>query len=149
MTEKPTTEGPSEAVVQAWVRLVRSQQTLLAGVEDELKRAGFPPLEWYDVLLELDRAEAGMLQQSELQGRVLLAQYNLCRLLDRLQRDGLVERQQCPVDGRSNRVVITPGGRALRRRMWSTYAAAIASHLGARLSEAEAATLGSLLGKLQ
>ena len=45
-------------------------------------------------------------------------------------------------------VAITKSGRALVRRMWPSYRAAIARHVGARLSEDEAARLAALLGKL-
>jgi DNA-binding MarR family transcriptional regulator len=142
------TDKPCEAVVEAWVRLLRAQHALLARVEDDLKRAGFPALEWYNVLLELDRSEAGWLRQSDVNARVEIAQYNMSRLVDRLEREGLVERRQCPMDARNNVLVITEAGRRLRRSMWPTYAAAIEAHVGKRLSAEEAATLAGLLGKL-
>jgi DNA-binding MarR family transcriptional regulator len=138
---------PSDAVIRAWARLVRAQQTVLAAVEAELKAAGFPPLAWYDVLLELSRADAG-LRPFALEQALLLAQYNLSRLLDRLEKAGCIERRTCAEDGRGQIVAITPSGRALIKRMWPTYRAAIARHLGAKLSEDEAARLASLLGKL-
>ncbi len=142
------TEGPSEHAVRAWIHLLRTEQSLLGKVEDDLKRAGFPPLVWYDVLWELDRAPEGRLQQSVVQSRVLLAQYNLCRLADRLENEGLLVRTPCPSDGRSNVLAITEKGRALRRAMWPTYAAAIETHLGARLTAEEAQQLATILGKL-
>jgi DNA-binding MarR family transcriptional regulator len=138
---------PSDAVIRAWTRLVRAQQTVLAAVEAELKAAGFPPLAWYDVLLELSRADAG-LRPFALEQALLLAQYNLSRLLDRLEKAGYVARRTCAEDGRGQIVAITPSGRALIKRMWPTYRAAIARHLGAKLSEDEAARLASLLGRL-
>ncbi len=138
---------PSDAVIRAWTRLIRAQQTVLAAVEAELKAAGFPPLAWYDVLLELARADAG-LRPFALEQALLLAQYNLSRLLDRLEKAGYIERRTCAEDGRGQIVAITPSGRALIKRMWPTYRAAIARHLGAKLSEDEAARLASLLGKL-
>lgn len=135
-------------LLSAWMRLVRTEQSMLTRVEEDLKKAGFPPLEWYDVLLELDREAAGALPQAAVQNRVLLAQYNLCRLIDRLQREGLVERKPSPDDGRSNILTITDEGRRLRRAMWPIYAEAIKSHLGSRLEGDEAETLARLLGKL-
>jgi DNA-binding MarR family transcriptional regulator len=138
---------PSDAVIRAWTRLVRAQQTVLAAVEAELKAAGFPPLAWYDVLLELARADPG-LRPFALEQALLLAQYNLSRLLDRLEKTGYVARRTCAEDGRGQIVAITPSGRALVKRMWPTYRGAIARHLGAKLSEDDAARLASLLGKL-
>ena len=138
---------PSDAVIRAWARLVRAQQAVLAAVEADLKAAGFPPLAWYDVLLELSRAEKG-LRPFALEQELLLAQYNLSRLLDRLERAGYLERRACPEDGRGQIVAITPSGRALVKRMWPTYRAAIARHVGAKLSEDDASHLAALLGKL-
>ena len=138
---------PSDAVIRAWTRLIRAQQTALSAVEAELKAAGFPPLGWYDVLLELTRKDAA-LRPFALEQELLLAQYNLSRLLDRLEMAGYVERRTCPDDGRGQVVAITVSGRALVKRMWPTYRAAIGRHVGAKLSEDEAARLAALLGKL-
>jgi DNA-binding MarR family transcriptional regulator len=139
---------PSDAVIRAWTRLVRAQQVALSAVEAELKAAGFPPLAWYDVLLELSRIEAEGLRPFALEQQLLLAQYNLSRLLDRLEKAGYIERLACPDDGRGQVIAITASGRALVKRMWPTYRAAIGRHVGAKLSEDEAARLASLLGKL-
>src|SRR5262245_34402572 len=109
---------PSEAVVLAWARLVRSQQAVLAAVEADLAAADFPPLAWYDVLLELSRLREGGLRPFALEQQLLLAQYNLSRLIDRLESAGYVERCPCPEDGRGQIVAITAAGRALVRRMW-------------------------------
>src|SRR6476620_547402 len=89
---------PTPAVVEAWPRLVRTDRALLDKVEEALKRARLPPLDWYHVLHEIDRAPKGMLRQTGVQDRTQLAQYNVCRLVDRLQREGLVERHQCRID---------------------------------------------------
>ena len=98
--------------------------------------------------MELDRTPDGVLNQSEVQSRVLLAQYNLVRLIDRLEREKLVVRRQCKIDGRSNVLAITEQGRALRRAMWPAYDAAINTHIGGHLTSEEAGTLAGLLGKL-
>ena len=75
----------AEEVVTAWARLIRAEQALLARIEGELKAAGFPPLAWYDVLLELGRTENGRLRPVELERHTLLAQYNASRLIDRME----------------------------------------------------------------
>ncbi len=46
MKRKPSTEATA-----AWIRLMRVQTRVLDAVEQELKKAGFPPLAWYDALL--------------------------------------------------------------------------------------------------
>ena len=135
------------AVVEAWASLVRTERTLLDKVEEDLKRARLPPLDWYHVLYEIDRSPKGMMRQTGVQDRTQLAQYNVCRLVDRLEREGLVERRQCELDGRNNVLLITAKGRTLRRSMWPVYAAAIEEALGRHFSDAEARQLAEFLGR--
>lgn len=132
----------------AWANLVRSGSAVMQRVENELKSQGFPTIAWYDVLWELEKAPEGRLQQGEVQARVLMAQYNFVRLLDRLEAAGLVTRVPCKSDGRSNVLHLTDAGRDLRRAMWRVYDGAIAQHVGAYLSREEAGQLADLLGKL-
>ncbi|PWB60646.1 MAG: MarR family transcriptional regulator [Bradyrhizobiaceae bacterium] len=139
---------PSPEAVTAWARLVRVETALLAAVERDLKAAGFPPLAWYDALLELSRAPDGTLRPLDLEKAMLLPQYSTSRLVDRLEQAGLVARAPCPDDGRGQLVAITPAGRALQRRMWDTYAAAIERHVGVKLPQDDLTKLGELLGRL-
>ena len=141
--------APSEAVVAAWARLVKAQHKVLGAVEADLRKGGFPPLAWYDVLLELRRADGEGLRPLEIEGRLLLAQHNVSRLVDRLEKAGLAARGPVAEDGRGQLVTITEGGRDLLRRMWPTYKAAIERHVGQKLEgEGEAARLAELLGRL-
>ena len=121
-------------------------------IEGELKEAGLPPLNWYDVLFELDKAPDGRLAQQDLQSRTLLAQYNLCRLADRMEAEGLLQRRRCMLDGRNRHLVITDKGREMRASMWAGwgrfYAAAIPAGVAGRFGGAEATRLAELLDKL-
>jgi DNA-binding MarR family transcriptional regulator len=139
---------PSQEATLAWARLVRVQQSVLAAVERDLKKAGYPPLAWYDALLELSRAERGELRPLELERHMLLPQYSTSRLIERLVKARLVERKSCPVDARGQVVAITPAGRNLQKKMWDAYAAAIERHVGAKLTNKEAVELSDLLGRL-
>jgi DNA-binding MarR family transcriptional regulator len=139
---------PSPETTSCWTRLVRVQQGLLVAVEQDLKKAGFPPLAWYDALLELSRSPHGALRPVELEKQMLLPQYSTSRLIDRLVEAGFAERQTCPVDGRGLYVAITQAGRSMQKKMWETYSAAIERHVGSKLSNRDAATLCELLGRL-
>ena len=140
--------APSDAAVAAWIALNRAQRAVLGAVETELRRAGFPPLAWYDALLELRRAGEAGLRPMALERAMLLAQHNLSRLVDRLEAAGHVARAPCPEDGRGQILRITEGGRALLAAMWPADAAAIQRHLGRMLTEAEAAALAALLRRV-
>jgi DNA-binding MarR family transcriptional regulator len=137
-----------ETILTAWARLVRAQQVLLERVEERLKKAGLPPLRWYDVLLELHRAGSNGLRQFEIGAAVLLSKYNVSRLLDRLEKEKLLERYVCEEDGRGARVQITTAGHELLRRMWPVYSAAIAEHFARHYNETELKQLAVMLGRL-
>ncbi|WP_179875380.1 MarR family transcriptional regulator [Sinorhizobium sp. BJ1] len=150
MKEKNVSERtvPTSATTEAWIGLMRAQRRVLAAIEQDIKTAGLPPLGWYDVLWELVRTEAGRLRPFEVEARTLLAQYNLSRLIDRLEREGLVRREAYGEDARGCWVVVTEAGRAMRARMWETYSRSIERHVGAKLSEPEAKALTALLSRL-
>lgn len=140
-------EEPSAEVVRAWARLVRAQRVALGAIEAELKAAALPPLGWYDVLLEVSRAE-GPLRPAVLERQLLLAQHNVSRLIDRMAAAGLVARGPCEDDGRGQVITLTPAGQEMQRRMWRVYAPAIQRHVGARLGEEAAATLSEALKRI-
>ena len=142
------TERPTPTTIRAWARLMTAQQLALSAIERDLKTAGLPPLVWYDVLLELDRAPAAGLRPFELERTMLLAQYNLSRLVDRIERAGYVERRACEEDARGHRIAITERGRALRRRMWPVYARAIEAAVGRHLTAKQSVMLDDVLGHL-
>lgn len=140
--------NPRETAIRVWARLTRAQQMALGAIERALKSAKLPPLAWYDALLELERAGEKGLRPYELEREMLLAQYNLSRLIDRIERAGYVERRPCDDDGRGQVVVITAAGREIRKRMWAVYQPAIQRAVGDHLSAAQVRTLDALLGKL-
>lgn len=139
---------PSESVVRTWTRLARAHRAALTTVEGRLKEADLPPLAWYDVLLELERAGEPGLRPFELQKAMLFTQYNLSRLIDRLEAQGYVARTASEDDGRGQVLAITAKGRAVRRKIWPVYAAAIEAAVGTHLSPSEARALADLLEKL-
>ncbi|MDB5521613.1 MAG: MarR family transcriptional regulator [Tardiphaga sp.] len=143
MKRKPSTEA-----TEAWIRLARLQSRVLDAVEHDLKKAGFPPLAWYDALLELARAPTGELRPVELERQMLIPQYSTSRLIDRLVEEGLAAKKECPLDKRGQFVEITEAGRDLQKRMWLSYSAAIEKHVGSKLSDADAVKLCELLDRL-
>lgn len=138
----------ADSTVKAWARLLRAHRTAMTSVERALKDAGLPPLTWYDLLLELERAGEGGLRPFELERELLLPQYGVSRLIERVEKAGHLSRQACEDDGRGQRLVITASGKKLRRKMWLVYGKAIEDAVGSKLREAEAQTLSDLLVKL-
>ena len=139
----------SHAAVDVWARLIRAEHALLEAVEADLKAAELPPLVWYDVALELARAPHGRLRHRDLNARVLLAKYNLSRLIDRMVEAGLVARLPVAEDARGAYIAITEAGRRLQKRMWPVYGRSIARHFAARLDERDLVELDRILAKLR
>ncbi|TPL74869.1 MarR family winged helix-turn-helix transcriptional regulator [Mesorhizobium sp. B2-3-15] len=140
---------PSPEAIKAWARLMRVSRQLMERAEDALKEGGLPPLAWYDVLHELAEAGEGGLRPFQLIERTLFAQYNISRLLARLEADGLVEKLPVADDGRGQTIRVTPKGRETRRRMWAIYGRSIEELVGAKLSSDELSTVSALLGRLR
>ncbi|MDX6583506.1 MAG: hypothetical protein QOI10_2690 [Solirubrobacterales bacterium] len=111
---------------------------MLRRITADLDEAGLPPLSWYDVLAALLDAD-GALRQVELAERVLLSNSGLSRLIDRIEKRGLVRRTACDTDRRSFYIELTDEGRAMLELMWPVYARGIAEDFlpafGANLCE--------------
>ena len=139
---------PTDNTVHAWVELHRAQRRLLERVTAELKRSGMPPLDWYDVLLELRRAGEPGLRQFEIGEKILLSKHNLSRLIDRLEKQGLALREACEEDGRGNRIKLTAQGERILEQSWPVYGRAVQREFGEKLSQQEHSQLARLLDKL-
>lgn len=129
----------------AWARMLRLQKVLLEKIQKALADADLPPLEWYDVLLELDLSEEKRLRLFDIGERIVLSRSNLTRLCDRLEKDGLICREQCTVDRRGLYAALTAKGAALRKTMWPVYQQAVEQHFASHLSGDEATQLAEML----
>ena len=134
--------------MNVWARLIRVSQTLMNNVETDLKSGQLPPLTWYDVLLELSREKEG-LRPFQLQDRLLIAQYNLSRLLDKLIDAGLIAKENCEKDGRGHVLKITASGEGLQKQMWVIYRKSVEDHFSVKLDQGSMGTLDEILIRLQ
>ena len=139
---------PSKKTIQTWVQLHRAHRSLLEKVENSLKNNGLPPLDWYDVLLELNREKSSGLRQYEIGERILLNKHNLSRLIDRLEKQQLVGRHICPEDGRGNRIKITTKGEKVLEQVWPVYAQSIQENFAVKLTSDELHKLSTGLNKI-
>lgn len=123
-------------------RLFLTVHTRLVGrVERDLKQAGLPAFEWYDVLVALKQAPHQRLRLSELADALLVNRTNVTRLVDRLEKAGLLRREVCQDDRRGAFAVLTPAGLEMQQKMWAVYAQSIAQAFGRHLTEADVAVL--------
>jgi DNA-binding MarR family transcriptional regulator len=136
------------AELGAWRSFLRAHAQITRALEAELVAEHDLPLPSYDVLLQLAEAPGRRLRMTELADRVLLSRSGLTRLVDRLEREGLVERAACPNDARGTHAVLTEAGVARLRAAAPTHLRGVAEHVTGRLNDDEVAQLRHLMGKL-
>ena len=96
---------------------MRSAYLLLSErFEKELAEAGLPDLGFYGVLLALSEAPEPS-RPRDLLCKVNVTKSGLTRLVDRIEKAGLVERTYCPSDRRGTFLVITDQGRETLAKM--------------------------------
>jgi DNA-binding MarR family transcriptional regulator len=135
--------------LRAWREFLRAHASATRVLEAELEAAENLPLASYDVLVQLAEAPDGELRMSELATAVLLSRSGLTRLVDRLVREGLVERKACLDDARGTLAVLTTAGRDRLRQASPTHLRGIHAHFTSRFSAAELDTLAELLSRVR
>ena len=96
----------------AWRGLLRVHSALVKALDAELLAAHELPLTSYEVLINLQAAPGRRRRMAELAEGVLLSRSGMTRLVDRLERDGLLTRDACDDDGRGTFAVLTDKGEA-------------------------------------
>lgn len=137
---------PSDPIQRAWIALGRVSQSVQEVVSAALKEAGLPDLQWYTVLWELERAGKPT-RPKDLAIPLFILPYQLSRLVDRMEKEGLLKRIDCPEDKRGHLLELTAKGLHVRKEMWGVYAPAMDEAMK-RISETEALELARLLNKL-
>jgi DNA-binding MarR family transcriptional regulator len=97
--------------VLAWLRLARVFQKIHQRSVEEMRASGLT-LAQFDVLAQVGAAEGAT--QQEVADALLVTKSNVCQLLDRMEKAGLVERRQ---QGRTKRIYLTPNGQRLHDRL--------------------------------
>ena len=94
----------------AWREFLHVHAVLTRELDEELRRSHGLPLSSYDVLVNLESAPDRQMRMSELADAVLLSRSGLTRLVERLEREGLLVRADCPSDARGSLAVLTDAG---------------------------------------
>ena len=103
----------------------------------------------YDVLFTLSRCPSGWLRLNELNDNVLLSQSSLSRLVERLEKRGLVVRMPAPEDGRGVLLKLTDEGRELQKEIGREHVRDISALVAPALTAAEQKELRRLTEKLR
>jgi DNA-binding MarR family transcriptional regulator len=141
-------ELQTPSAVRAFAHLLRAQAVTTRLLSAALQSAHGLTLNDYEALLLLSSAPDQRLKRVELARRLLLTPSGVTRLLEGLERTGLVERATCPSDLRVTYAQLTDAGRETLEAASCGHVASIRSLLEAHLSEDEIELLAGTLGKL-
>jgi DNA-binding MarR family transcriptional regulator len=131
----------------AWIGFLRSHAAIVRELDSELERHHGLPLSSYDVLVQLAHA-GGAMRMSELAEAVVLSRSGITRLVERLERQGLVERCRVETDSRGVTAKITDGGRETIGTCGPTHIRGVRQRFLERLDEDELRALAGAWEKL-
>jgi DNA-binding MarR family transcriptional regulator len=143
-----TAELLDDEELAAWRGMLRAHAALTRELDAQLAREHKLPLSSYEVLLFLADAPEGRMRMAELAESVLLSRSGLTRLVDRLEREGLLKRKPCESDARGYFAQITPQGRRLFDAARRTHLDGVRTLFLSRFSRDELRALGALWEKL-
>jgi DNA-binding MarR family transcriptional regulator len=127
--------------LRAWRGLLRAHGCLAKRLDAELDRAHGLPMTSYEVLHHLEESSRGRMRMCDLAEQAQLSRSGLTRLVDRLARDGLLERCSCNHDARGAYACLTDAGRTRLEEARVTHLAALRAAFFSRFSEEELSML--------
>lgn len=148
MAPPSTTTPKSSAEIDAFVRLVRAGVIVPRQLSAQLSVDHGLNINAYEALLQLARAPERRMRRVDLANSLLLTAGGVTRLLDGLERDGFVGREECSNDRRVSYAVLTRAGRTKLREATRSHTRQIRELLGGTYDEQELAQLVALLDRL-
>ena len=136
------TQGLDERELRAWRGLLRTHAMLVKRLDAELEAAHGLALTSYEVLLHLWHAEDNRMRMCDIAESVLLSRSGLTRLVDRLERDGLVERVSCADDARGAYAHLTETGLEKLQEARGTHLQGVRNHFLSHFKPEELDLLG-------
>lgn len=141
---RPAADYLNEEELRAWRGLMCAHASLAKRLDTELEHAHNLPLTSYEVLSRLDHCPGGRMRMCDLATAIQLSRSGLTRLVDRLERDGLLERCSCAHDARGAYACLTDEGRSQLAAARATHLAGVREHFLSRFSDDELRMLGDL-----
>jgi DNA-binding MarR family transcriptional regulator len=128
--------------LRAWRGLLRVHAQLSKALDAQLEAAHGLQLTSYEVLMYLSDADGGRMRMNDLAASVLLSRSGLTRLVDRLEREGYLERCSCAHDARGAFAVLTQAGREKLEAARETHLAGVRELFLAHFTPEELDVLG-------
>lgn len=145
-----TTDASTDtaAALRAWSLLLRAHASATRILSAALEKEHGLTINDFEVLHLLAQAEGRRLKRVEVSRHVMLTPSGVTRLLEGLERAGLVERVACPSDLRVAYAQLTDAGAERLAAASCGHVGAIAELLAGSLSPEEIETLSTLLARL-
>jgi len=140
--------GIDPAEFAVFLGLLRLHTTLVRGLDAELQTANGLSVSAFEVMNWLAYAPGRQMRMSAIASSVLLSLSGITRLVERLEREGLVRREPCPDDRRGSLATLTEAGLDRLREARLTHAAGVRRRLLDLLTPAEVEALGALWRRL-
>jgi DNA-binding MarR family transcriptional regulator len=134
--------------LQAWVGFLRAHAAITRQLDRELVAEHGLTINDYEVLLHLSLTEHKMLRRVDLAERVLLTPSGITRLLDGLERSGLVTKASCETDARVVYAKLTDRGAKRLESASTSHVASVRALFGERFDEDELERLSDFLSRL-
>jgi DNA-binding MarR family transcriptional regulator len=142
------TRSETSPAIEAFVRLVRASAAVTRQLSAQLSADHGLSISAYEALLRLARAPDSRMRRVDLANGLLLSAGGVTRMLDGLERDGFVAREECASDRRVSYAVLTEAGRDKLREASKSHTRQIRELLGASYDDDELAQLIALLDRL-
>jgi DNA-binding MarR family transcriptional regulator len=142
------TTSETSVAIEAFVRLVRAHVAVTGQLSAQLSADHGLSLNAYEALLHLAGAPDSRMRRVDLANGLLLTAGGVTRLLDGLERDGLVAREECASDRRVSYAVLTETGRDKLREASKSHTRQIRELLGGTYEDDELVQLVALLDRL-
>jgi DNA-binding MarR family transcriptional regulator len=137
-------EALSLGELRAWRGLLRAHACLAKRLDATLDQAHGLPMTSYEVLHHLEESPRGRMRMNELAEQAQLSRSGLTRLVDRLEREGLLERCSCQHDARGAYACLTETGRERLQEARGTHLRVVREHFFSHFSEAELSVLADM-----
>jgi len=131
-----------------WRSLLDTTAELRRVLGAKLQESGLSPAD-YQVLLALREADGTRLRSSELAATIEWERSRLSHHLGRMERRGLIRRDDCATDSRGAEVSLTESGAAAFRRAGAPHLRAIKKHFVDALTPEQLEALADVLQSLQ
>jgi len=144
----PEQEALTLGELRAWRGLLRAHACLAKRLDAELDQAHGLPMTSYEVLHHLQEASAGRMRMCDLAEQAQLSRSGLTRMVDRLEREGLLERCSCDHDARGSYACLTSAGRDRVEAARVTHLEVVREHFFSRFSEVELSVLADMCERI-